>query len=380
MFELRPFQKQALEALDDGTGNQKHILCIAPTGAGKSLIYEKAAQRPQRRTVLITPLVALARQQHQKLSLLGVRTQLGAGGQNSQAPTSETEAWIMSPEMLRFPSRRKSLFEWRPNLLVVDECHCLWEWGENFRPAFSLVPDLLTELDIPKSIWLTATLPYEARQNLKVHISYPLTEIGGFELPSRLILTIQKTEWKYRTQALLNWTLLKKEPGIVFVPTREATLRISRLLMAAGKNVIAYHGGMSSEERRNAELLIQKAIPDVVVATSAFGMGMDYPHLRYVVLWQAPTSILSLVQAVGRVGRNPQTDGNALILWDQEDIRMLEWTIQNSKKRLQELNDLFIFLSSKECRRSALKLYFDRTIMSETCGKCDTCRSMRHHY
>src|SRR5690349_16700484 len=127
MHQLRPFQKRALEALG-GPFCDSHVLCIAPTGSGKSLIYEKAASHPTRRTLLITPLVALARQQHQKLLKLGIPVHLGSGGQSQGPPFGKSGAWIISPEILSFPSKHQALQNWKPNLLVVDECHCLWEW------------------------------------------------------------------------------------------------------------------------------------------------------------------------------------------------------------------------------------------------------------
>src|SRR5262249_24821920 len=156
---LRPFQQAALEALV----HPGHVLCVAPTGSGKSLIYERAAQKPGRRTLLITPLVALARQQHERLSARATAT-LGAGsGSQGPPPGAESGIWLASPESLQSPRSLPALRRWRPDFLVVDECHCLWEWGESFRPAFRAIPGLLRELAIDSSLWLTATLPPEAR-------------------------------------------------------------------------------------------------------------------------------------------------------------------------------------------------------------------------
>lgn len=376
MFQLRPFQKAALLALEKTGVCSNHVLCVAPTGSGKSLIYEKAAAKEGRRTLLLTPLVALARQQHERLKKAGIPVGLGAGGGAEGPPAGGSGAWIVSPEMLLFHSHKAALREWNPNFLVVDECHCLWEWGEDFRPAFTLIPELLRTYSIRRSLWLTATLPYQARRHLRKLIADPLIELGGFELPPRLHLEIRSTPWPQRSGALMKGLNERRGFGLVFVPTREATQRISRLIAATGKTVVAYHGGMASEERRNIETQVSNKIPEVIVATSAFGMGMDYPHLSYVVLWQAPTSILSLVQIIGRVGRNLEKEGHALVLWDREDFRLLEWSIRDSMKRKRDLEDLLQFLNTRKCRLAGLKRYFDGEVEEGSCGRCDYCQMM----
>lgn len=378
MVQLRPFQKQALSALATTRCGRSHVLCIAPTGSGKSLIYETAAAQTDSRTLLITPLVALARQQFKKFKQLNIPVSLGAGGSSDPPPENRTGTWIMSPETLLYPSKKSILNRWRPNLLVVDECHCLWEWGESFRPAFSNIPALLTELAIHRSLWLTATLPFEARQNLRDLLPKPLTEIGEFNLPHRLCLVIVRVSLADRASALLHWLRDRHEAGIVFVPTREATLRISRLLQATGRTVITYHGGMSAEERKAREAQVRNGMPEIIVSTSAFGMGMDYPHLKFVVLWQAPTSLLALVQTVGRVGRDFNQTGNALVFWDSEDFKLLEWTVKDSRRRIQELRDVMTFLEAKGCRLVELKRYFDRASPDICCMRCDACQKLRY--
>lgn len=374
MFQLRPFQKAALEALYPDPSRASHLLCVAPTGAGKSLIYERAVTLGDRRTLLITPLVALARQQGRMLQAQGVRTTVGVRGASQLPPVGKSGVWILSPESLTFPMKERALDAWKPNFLVVDECHCVWEWGDTFRPAFSILPGLLQRHSIVQSLWLTATLPYEARESLRKSLPPPLVEIGGFELPSRLLLNVVRVPFQGRARHVFEWLKFRKGAGIVFVPTREATLRIARLITAWGRTVVTYHGGMATEERKNIEELISQGRCDVIVATSAFGMGMNYQYLSFVILWQAPTSLLSLVQTIGRVGRNPDSDSHALVLWEPEDFRLLEWTVNNSRRRQEDLERLFDFLATPFCRRKFLKTYFDRTLSSLlNCSFCDNC-------
>lgn len=378
MFELRPFQKAALNALFTTQTKENHVLCISPTGSGKSLIYEKAVETKSLRSLLITPLIALGRQQSQKLSQKNLNVWLGTGGMNEFPNSKEPGIWIVSPETLLYPSKKAILKKWNPNFLVVDECHCLWEWGDQFRPAFSFIPNLVKEFSITKSLWLTATLPIDAQAQLKSLLPSSLTEIGKFDLPNRLHVWVKRTPWIDRIEVLAQWVQKHQEPGIIFVSTREDTYRLNRMMVSLKKKPVIYHGGLSVEERRNIEQQMANQVHDVIICTSAFGMGMDYHHLNHVVLWQAPPSILSLVQAIGRVGRHPEKVGQALLLWDWQDFKLLEWTVGHSKKRIDEMTKLTQFFSSTECRRFALQRYFDPNAALIPCLKCDSCAPHLH--
>jgi ATP-dependent DNA helicase RecQ len=373
MLQLRPFQKQALEAL----ASPQHVLCIAPTGSGKSLIYERMVSRGNSRMLLVTPLIALARQQYSRLQAQGVAVELGSGGLPNGLPTAKTDAWIVSPESLIQTSRREALSKWKPDFLVVDECHCLWEWGENFRPAFQKLPALLREHQIQRSLWLTATLPPDAKDEMRAQMPQSLVEVGSFDLPPRLTLRLARTAWMERAEVLLQEVRKAQGPGIVFVLTRESTSKLARLLVALGKKVAVYHAGMAHEERRKTEEIIAAKAVDVIIATSAFGMGMDYSFLRWVILWQTPTSLLSLTQAIGRVGRADAAAAEALVLWEDEDFQLLEWAAHSSERKRRDLRDVADFLRGDSCRRLALRRYFNSSTEVDanqwSCGACDYC-------
>ncbi len=271
------------------------------------------------------------------------------------------------------------LADWRPDFLVVDECHCLWDWGDGFRPAFGLLPPLIRDFGIARSLWLTATHPPAARNDLRERLPLNLAEIGGFELPLGLHLSVLRVPWPERAPALERWLHMRREPGIIFVATREATLKVSRIATAQGRKAVPYHAGLSQEERRAVEARLRDGGVEIVVATSAFGMGMDYPELHWALLWQAPLSLLSLAQAIGRVGRGNQ-EGRAMIFWDPEDFRLIEWAALQSPRRKRELAEMLEFLRQQKCRRAALDDYFrvglpDLSKIIEKCGKCDFCTS-----
>jgi ATP-dependent DNA helicase RecQ len=375
MHTLRPFQKEALDELS----RPGHVLCVAPTGSGKSLIYERAAQKPGRRTLLVTPLVALARQQHARLNAAAPIATLGAGTPSEGPPPEHRPGiWIVSPEKLLCPVNLAALQRWSPDFLVVDECHCLWEWGDRFRPAFKKIPELVRDGKIASSLWLTATMPPEAREDLRQALApEPLRELGGFDLPERLHLTVARVPWRERAEALHGWVLQQRDPGIVFAPTRESTLRLSRLLRASGREAVAYHAGMGAEERRAIEARVARELPDAIVATSAFGMGMDYPGLRWSAMWQAPQSLLAFAQAIGRVGRDPSHPARALALWEEDDFRLLEWTLQGSSRRKQQFEQTREYFARRACRVSGLRAYFDGRrggrLDGKGCGRCNFC-------
>lgn len=380
---LRPFQKDALQALQ----RPGHLIVIAPTGSGKSLIYEQYLKNPGTKMLLITPLVALSRQQHRNLLELGIVSKLGTGEGSDGPPLDlkphESGVWIVSPEKLFFPLKKgvlQLLEKWSPNFLVVDECHCFWEWGRHFRPAFLEVPKLIEIFQIPRSLWLTATLPQKAHQALKAALPLPQLSLGSFELPTQLELYNHAVSWPQRSDFLMEWVRVQPNPGIIFVPTRNGTERVSRLLSTLGRTLIPYHAGMSIEERQNLEALIQTAPNPVIVATSAFGMGMHFSQLTWCLLWQAPLSLLSLAQAVGRVGRGSQ-GGRAFILWDRDDFQLIEWSARGSAERREDLQEVLLYLQQKKCRKAGLKEYFDTgTLSSEpslsNCGQCDWCRGL----
>ncbi len=346
MLELRPFQKQVLALLQ----SPGHVLAIAPTGSGKSLIIERRAQRGGTRTLLISPLVALSRQHATKLAAAGLKVQSG----RPAAPDSDV--WILSPESLTHSTVIEELRRWRPNFLAVDECHCLWEWGQSFRPAFLEVPSLIKRFKIQTSLWLTATLPAPALAQLEKLVEEPLKKVGSFALPENLDLHVSKVPWLDRTQLALDWTRARKGCGIIFVQTRKLAESLCRLFQASGKRALVYHAGLSKEERLNLEILINRGVFDLVVATSAFGMGMDNPHLRWCLLWQTPASLLALAQAVGRVGRSEL--GEALIFWDEQDFENNEWIALNSAEKRRDLENVLAFLTSLKSPRESLTRFF----------------------
>lgn len=372
MFSLRPFQREALERLKKPV----HLVCIAPTGSGKSLIYERAAAQPGRKTLLISPLIALARQQAERLREQGLTVVLHPGTSPKPEPPVGSGVWIISPESLQSKKQLDAIRRWAPEFLVVDECHCLYDWGENFRKSFLQIPDLINAEKIPRSLWLTATLPQDARTDLESRLQTRLEVMGKFSLSPNLKLRVSRIPALHRPQALAQELRNRKDAGLIFVSTREMTARLQALLRANGREASTYHAGLSQEERCAVELRFRRSENEVLISTSAFGMGMDYPNLRWTLLWQPPASLLALAQALGRVGRRPEVSAHASLFWDEEDFQMLRWLYGRSPRGSNALQQIFLYIKEAGCRTSRLEAFFNTDGHSEPhsgCGHCDFC-------
>jgi ATP-dependent DNA helicase RecQ len=272
---------------------------------------------------------------------------------------------MLSPEQL-VAHALKNMQQFRPNFLIVDEAHTIFEWGDSFRPDFKKVLTLVDQFKIKKSLWCSATLTQDLRSHLLSTLGHDSTIVlGKFELPPNLKIERIYCSIQYRMSFLLS--IVSKHcdaSGIIFCSTRERAEKLSQLLEKLTFKSIVYHAGLSREER----LVLEKIINDsetsgekiIVVATSAFGMGMDYPFLKYCILFDPAFSLMALAQSLGRVARG-SLEAHAYVLWHEDDFNRLEWFKSNSDKKAQEVTRVFQWCKTQDCARRHLEIYFNES-------------------
>ena len=310
--QLWPGQYEAVRALLGG----HDVLLVGSTGSGKSLAYQLPAVLLQRPTLVVSPLLALQADQVTRLDERGARTQ-AARISSAETPKQRQEALaaaaagdlefvFLAPEQLANDDVRKAIVALRPSLVAVDEAHCVSSWGHDFRPDYLRLGELLADLDDPRIIAMTATAAPPVRADIveRLRLQNPTVVVGG-SARTNIYLDVQRCldEGDQRAR-VLQAVQDTAGPGIVYVRTRKATEAYAADLAAAGLAAAAYHAGLGKRVREAVQEDFMAGRVDVMVATSAFGMGVDKPDIRFVVHAHAPESPDSYYQEVGRAGRD----------------------------------------------------------------------------
>jgi ATP-dependent DNA helicase RecQ len=382
--EFRPGQEEIVAAVEAG----RDVLAIMPTGGGKSLCYQLPALTRAGVTLVISPLIALMRDQVRALRAAGV----AAGALTSQSEAGETEAVFaaldegrlkllyMAPERLAAAGTATLMRRIRPALLAVDEAHCVSQWGHDFRPDYLRIGELRRSLGGIQTVALTATADAETRGEIVARLfggGTPETFLRGFDRPNLFLAFAPKDN--PRRQILGYAAARRGQSGIVYCASRAKTEALAAALGEAGHVALAYHAGLEADDRRLAETRFQREDGLIVCATIAFGMGVDKPDIRYVAHADLPKSIEGYYQEIGRAGRDG-LPADTLTLYGADDIRLRRAQIDESPSPMERkqadhkrLNALLGLAEAKECRRQALLAYFGETL-GEPCGSCDLCR------
>lgn len=378
---FRPGQEDIVEAVTRGD----NVLAIMPTGGGKSLCYQLPALIRGGVTVVISPLIALMRDQVRALREAGVE----AGALTSGNTEEETaQVWdaidagrlkllYIAPERLASGAALGMLRQIGVGLIAVDEAHCVSQWGHDFRPDYLRIGELQRALDVPIAAF-TATADAETRDEIVERLFggvAPQTFLHGFDRPNLHLAFAAKDN--PRKQILQFAAARKGQSGIVYCGTRAKTETLAKAMRDEGHVALHYHGGMDPQERRDTEVRFQREDGLIVVATVAFGMGVDKPDIRWVAHADLPKSIEAYYQEIGRAGRDG-APAETLTLFGPDDIRLRRSQIDEGlappERRAADharLNALLGLAEALECRRVNLLQYFGETEV--TCGKCDLC-------
>ena len=327
--QLWPGQYEAVRALLDG----HDVLLVGSTGSGKSLAYQLPAVLLQGPTLVVSPLLALQADQATRLEQRGRRTS-AARVSSAETPKQRREALaaaaageleflFLAPEQLANDDVRAAVAALRPSLVAVDEAHCVSSWGHDFRPDYLRLGELLADLDAPRIIAMTATAAPPVRADIveRLRLHEPTVVVGG-SARTNLYLGVERCldEADQRSR-VLQAALGTSGPGIVYVRTRKATEAYAAELAEAGIAAAAYHAGLSKRVRDAVQEDFMAGRLEVMVATSAFGMGVDKPDIRFVVHAQAPESPDSYYQEVGRAGRD-RAPALGLLYFRPEDLNL----------------------------------------------------------
>ncbi len=378
---FRPGQAEIVAAVTAG----RDTLAIMPTGGGKSLCFQLPALCREGVTLVVSPLIALMRDQVRSLREAGVE----AGALTSGNTEEETEAVFaaldagtlkllyMAPERLTASGTAGLLRRVGVSLIAVDEAHCVSQWGHDFRPDYLAIGALRQTLGVPLAAF-TATADAETQAEIIARLfgdREPSVFLHGFDRPNIHLAFAPKD--KPRGQILDFAAARRGHSGIVYCATRAKTEGLARALTEAGHAAAAYHGGMEAEPRREVEARFQREDGLIVVATVAFGMGIDKPDIRWVAHADLPKSIESYYQEIGRAGRDG-APAETLTLYGADDIRLrrnqIDEGLAPAERRNADhgrLNALLGLAEALGCRRQVLLGYFGEEAVP--CGACDLC-------
>ncbi|MEU8238743.1 ATP-dependent DNA helicase RecQ [Actinoplanes missouriensis] len=324
---LRPGQFKPMRAVL----RRNDALVVLPTGAGKSAIYQIPAVLLPGPTVVISPLLALQQDQIAALNERDDPKIRAVRVSSAETPAQQREAieeirdgraefLFITPEQLSDPERLAEVRALKPGLVAVDEAHCISAWGHDFRPDYLALGDMIKQLGRPPVLALTATASPPVRDDIiaRLRLRDPEIHVSGLDRRNLFLEVAYCPDEDYRWRRLTTMLDVEQRPGIIYVPTRRAAEELAGRLAEAGYPAEFYHGGMAAglREQRHRDFTDDKV--DIMVATSAFGMGIDKPNIRWVAHVALPDSPDSYFQEIGRAGRDGEP-GRAVLLWRSED-------------------------------------------------------------
>ena len=380
--EFRPFQREIIENILE----KKDTLAILPTGGGKSLCYQIPAIIFDGLTIVISPLISLMKDQIEQLRELGISavvlnssiSKIEYNENLIALQNREVKLLYLAPETLLRQKIIDLIKTLSISLITVDEAHCISEWGHEFRPEYRRLLEIKDFF--PKTAWaaFTATATPRVQKDISETLGFESKNvfIASFNRENLFLDVVAKTS-PYE-QALEFISSFKEQPGIIYCTTRKQVDALAENLIGEGFKAKPYHAGLTDEERSENQSLFIKDDIDIIVATIAFGMGINKPDIRFILHYDLPKNIESYYQQIGRAGRDG-IQSYCRLLFSYGDISKIRYFINRIKIPIERqiaeihLNAMIDFAESVICRRNPLINYFGEVYNEENCNMCDNC-------
>ena len=380
---FRGIQEDIINSITEG----RDTLGLMPTGGGKSITFQVPALAKEGLCLVITPLIALMKDQVQNLKKRGIKALAIYSGMSRQEIIVTLENCIfgnfkflyISPERLDTEIFRTKLQKMKISMITVDESHCISQWGHDFRPEYTQLKVLRNQFPKVPIVALTATADKITRKDIvqQLALKDPKIFISSFDRPNLSLEVKRGYQQKDKMRTILEFIEKhKNECGIIYCMSRSKTENVAAMLMKQGIRATVYHAGLSSDMRDKAQNDFINDRVQVVCATIAFGMGIDKSNVRWVIHYNLPKSIESFYQEIGRAGRDGM-ESDTLLFYSLGDLVMLsKFATESSQQEinLEKLHRMQQYAESDICRRRILLNYFGET-MDHDCGNCDVCRN-----
>ncbi|TVS94648.1 DNA helicase RecQ, partial [Enterococcus durans] len=380
--EFRPGQREIIQKVME----HEDVLGIMPTGSGKSVCYQLPALMLDGLTIVVSPLISLMKDQVDAANQLGIAATFINSSLNGyetarrfqELEQREIQLLYVAPERFIMPDFIRSMQHWNVQLLAIDEAHCISQWGHDFRPSYLQMAEKLNELiQRPIIVALTATATIAVAEDIKRLLKIPIKNHiqTGF---ARENLRLQVIKDQKKEQYLVEYLRMnQKQSGIIYAATRKEVDRIYHLLKKFGFNAGRYHGGMSERERTEMQEAFLYDRVELLVATNAFGMGINKSNIRFVIHYQIPGSLEAYYQEAGRAGRDGLLS-DAILLFAPQDIQIQKFFIQQSQredsqkqKEYEKLKAMTEYVYIEDCLQKYILAYFgEDSVPCERCGNC----------
>ncbi|CAM2066782.1 DNA helicase RecQ [Sulfidibacter corallicola] len=379
--EFRPLQQETIEAIQAGTDT----LTVLPTGGGKSLCYQIPAAVMQGTAIIISPLISLMEDQVKSLQLLGVPAAFLNSSLNgdqvrrikSDFFNSRLKLLYVSPERLLLDHFLEELKQVHISFFAVDEAHCISQWGHDFRPEYTKLRTLRETFPDVGIHGFTATAPPEVQREIMGQLALRDAQlfVGSYHRPNLFYRAVRRNKFNKQLLDILK-QFHRGDMGIVYCLTRRETESIAAVLREQGYKALPYHAGLSQEQRkRNQDLFSQEQV-QIIVATVAFGMGIDQSNVRFVIHNGMPRTLSHYQQEAGRAGRDG-LPAHCILVFSAKDIQFWKRMIEEEGvlvgPRTAQLQDIINYATQLKCRHRVLIEYFGQAFEKANCGSCDIC-------